>query len=137
MNMRPFSAQMTPQHIAIAKLIGDGNCSKGIRIALIRYDRDGGAYTRGKWQGNIRPRLPFGVPEYVDRRVSVRITISSEIRQKAIRCVNSVCDDARAPSVSKGIRVALELYGWNNDCDNGIDAGIVNKLAIIREGLYK
>lgn len=128
--MRPFSAYMAPKHIEMAKIIGDGNCSKGIRVALV-YSKDIAwpKERHAEYIENLIDRRPI---EYVDRKISIRITIAEEIRQMAMKCANSVAE---------GIRVALELYGSIEEhkrlsIDN-INVDIIKKLDIIRIGLYK
>lgn len=135
--MSEFSANLTPKHIEMAKLIGDGNCSKGIRIALLRHGRTSAVYAQARWDQYLREISRSVVQRYAQRKLSIRITISKETREIATGCADFVCE---------GIRVTLELYGWNNDCDsdpdtgcaiNKIDVDLVNKLDIIRRGLYK
>ncbi len=132
--MRFFSANMTPKHIEIARLIGDGNCSKGVRIALARLSHVGSTW--GRWAGYIEGISTFSPAQYSARKTSIRITLSEESRKIAIESANSV---------SEGIRVALELYGLN-DIQTGhvmgiligsIDADIIKKLDFIQNGLYK
>jgi len=131
--MGGFSANITQKHIEMASVIGRGNRSNGIRIALIRWCEDGATFGLTRWEVYFRAILASGPGEYADRKLSIRISIPDEIRYMTIKLATSVCGQIKVPAVSEGIRRALELYGLGSNCD----ADLVNKLTIIRKGLYK
>lgn len=121
--MRKISATMTEKHIDMAKLISDGNCSKGIRTALIRLNYIGSAKER--WNSYLYAILARK-NEYASRQITVRITITNEVREMALKC---------GDSVSQGIRMALELYGLYGLSED--DPNFFRELNIIKRGLYK
>lgn len=124
--MHKFSANMTPKHIELAKFIGRGNCSKGVRLALLSCREI--EYIRTEWTSYFNSVLFFNPGfrsgEYVDRRISIRITISDEIKAIALEFGGFIFE---------GIHRSLELYGSNG----GIDLDLAQELTIIKRDLYK
>lgn len=115
--MKQFAVDLTPGHVELAKLIGNGNISSGIRKALDIVGSD-----TSLWSRYIKNMSEFDTSKYISEKTTIRITLSDGLIKLARE---------ETGSANEGIRRALEVY-----YDGASGCIYSEKLDKIRRGLY-